>query len=51
MTEGRNAMSFRELVAWAWQATPPVHENTANLLIHIVAVPLFASLKARHDKR
>lgn len=37
----RNAMSFVELVAWAWRETPPVHRNTRNLVIHIVAVPLF----------
>ena len=34
-------MSFRELVAWAWKETPPVHRNVTNLLIHIVAVPMF----------
>ena len=39
--EDRNAMSFRQLVAWAWQETPPVHKNGANLLIHLFAVPLF----------
>ena len=39
--EDRSAMSFSELVSWAWSETPPVHKNTANLLIHIVAVPLF----------
>jgi hypothetical protein len=37
----RNAMSLGELVAWAWQETPPVHSSTGNLLIHIVAVPMF----------
>ena len=40
-SENRNAMSFVELVAWAWRETPPVHRNTRNLVIHIVAVPLF----------
>jgi hypothetical protein len=40
-SEDRNAMSFSELLAWAWRETPPVHKNGANLLIHIVAVPLF----------
>jgi hypothetical protein len=40
-SENRNAMTFSELVAWAWRETPPVHRNTSNLLIHIVAVPLF----------
>src|SRR4051812_40464150 len=39
--EDRNAMSFRELVSWAWRETLPVHHNGTNLLIHIVAVPLF----------
>lgn len=34
-------MSFPELLAWAWRETPPVHRNGTNLLIHIVAVPLF----------
>ncbi len=41
MTEDRNAMSFPELVSWAWRETPPVHKNAANLLIHVFAVPLF----------
>jgi hypothetical protein len=34
-------MPFRELLAWAWRETPPVHRNGANLLIHVFAVPLF----------
>jgi hypothetical protein len=34
-------MAFPELLAWAWSETPPVHRRTANLLIHIFAVPLF----------
>jgi uncharacterized membrane protein YGL010W len=37
----RNAMPLGELVAWAWRETPPVHRSTGNLLIHIVAVPMF----------
>ncbi len=41
MSEDRNAMSLRELVAWAWRETPPVHKNATNLLIHLFAVPLF----------
>lgn len=41
MTDSRDAMTFQELVAWAWQETPPVHENRTNLLIHLVAVPTF----------
>ena len=40
-TEDRSAMSFPELLSWAWRETPPVHRNAANLIIHIVAVPLF----------
>lgn len=40
-SENRNAMSFRELLSWAWRETPPVHRNAANLLIHLFAVPLF----------
>src|SRR5262245_32420031 len=39
----RNAMPLGELVAWAWRETPPVHSSTANLLIHIVAVPMFVA--------
>jgi len=34
-------MSFPELLSWAWRETPPVHRNVTNLMIHIVAVPLF----------
>src|SRR4051812_14690791 len=34
-------MSLGELTAWAWRETPPVHSSTGNLLIHIVAVPMF----------
>jgi hypothetical protein len=41
VSENRDAMSFSELLAWAWRETPPVHKNTTNLLIHIFAVPLF----------
>ncbi|MGH8750788.1 MAG: terminase [Burkholderiales bacterium] len=41
MFEDRNAMSFRELLSWAWGETPPVHKSAANLLIHLFAVPLF----------
>ena len=40
-SEDRNLMTFSELLAWAWKETPPVHKNTANLIIHIFAVPLF----------
>jgi hypothetical protein len=37
----RDSMSFRELLAWAWRETQPVHKNATNLLIHLFAVPLF----------
>ena len=40
-SENRNAMPFSALVAWAWRETPPVHTSVINLVIHIVAVPLF----------
>jgi uncharacterized membrane protein YGL010W len=30
-------------VEWAWRETPPVHKDSKNLLIHIVAVPLFVA--------
>ena len=43
MSEDRNAMSFPELLSWAWRETPPVHENATNLLIHLFAVPLFVA--------
>ena len=33
--ENRNAMSFREVVSWAWTETPPVNRNRTNLLIHL----------------
>lgn len=42
-TNDRNAMSFPELLSWAWTETPPVHKRTANLLIHVFAVPLFVA--------
>ena len=41
--ENRDAMSFRQLVAWAWRETPPVHKSGTNLLIHLIAVPLFVA--------
>ena len=41
--EDRDAMSFHQLVKWAWRETPPVHKNGVNLLIHLVAVPLFVA--------
>ena len=41
--ENRDSMSFRELLAWAWSETPPVHTNRTNLIIHLFAVPLFVT--------
>ncbi len=40
-SEDRSAVSFTELVTWAWRETSPVHRSRTNLLIHIIAVPLF----------
>jgi len=42
-SEDRNAMSFPALLSWAWRITPPTHQNAANLLIHLFAVPLFVA--------
>ena len=39
--ENRDSMSFRELLAWAWRETSPVHTHRVNLVIHVFAVPLF----------
>src|SRR5262245_13897012 len=39
--EDRSRMAFPELISWSWRETPPAHKNGTNLLIHIVAVPLF----------
>jgi hypothetical protein len=39
--ENRDAMPFSDLVAWAWRETPPVHKSARNLVIHLLAVPLF----------
>ena len=41
VSENRDALSYSELLAWAWRETPPVHKNAKNLVIHIFAVPLF----------
>jgi hypothetical protein len=30
-----------ELLAWQWQGYPKYHQSRANLLLHIVLVPLF----------
>ena len=41
--ENRDDMSLRQLVAWAWRETPPVHKSGTNLLIHLIAVPMFVA--------
>jgi hypothetical protein len=34
-------MGIGELLRWQWEGYPKYHQSRANLLIHIVAVPLF----------
>ena len=34
-------MSLGQLLRWQWEGYPKYHQSRANLLIHIVAVPLF----------
>ena len=34
-------MRLGELLRWQWEGYPKYHQSRANLLIHIVAVPLF----------
>lgn len=34
-------MSILELLRWQWSGYPRYHQSRANLLIHIVVVPLF----------
>ena len=34
-------MSIGELLRWQWEGYPRYHQSRINLLIHIVAVPLF----------
>jgi hypothetical protein len=34
-------MTIRQLLQWQWQGYPKYHQSRRNLLIHIVAVPLF----------
>jgi hypothetical protein len=34
-------MTIPELLAWQWRGYPRYHQSRANLLLHIVAVPLF----------
>ena len=36
-------MSVVELLRWQWEGYPRYHRSRANLLIHIVAVPLFVA--------
>ena len=34
-------MSIRELLRWQWEGYSTYHQSRANLLLHIVVVPLF----------
>jgi len=34
-------MTVGQLLTWQWQGYARYHQNTTNLLLHIVAVPLF----------
>ncbi len=34
-------MTVRELLRWQWSGYPKYHRSRVNLLVHIVAVPLF----------
>jgi hypothetical protein len=34
-------MGISQLLRWQWEGYPRYHQSRANLLIHIVAVPLF----------
>ena len=34
-------MSIGQLLRWQWEGYPRYHQSRANLLIHIVAVPVF----------
>jgi uncharacterized membrane protein YGL010W len=34
-------MSISELLHWQWQGYPRYHQSRANLLLHIVVVPVF----------
>jgi hypothetical protein len=34
-------MSMGQLLRWQWEGYPKYHQSRVNLLIHIVAVPLF----------
>lgn len=38
-----NRSDFRRLLAWQWQVYGNAHQDRRNLLIHIVAVPLFGA--------
>lgn len=37
----RDRMSVSQLLKWQWDGYPRYHQSRANLLIHILAVPLF----------
>lgn len=37
------AAYLRELIAWQWKVYGNAHQDRRNLLIHIVAVPVFAA--------
>jgi uncharacterized membrane protein YGL010W len=37
------ATHLRELIAWQWKVYGNAHQDRRNLLIHIVAVPLFGA--------
>jgi len=34
-------MTVGQLLTWQWQGYARYHQNTTNLLLHVVAVPLF----------
>ena len=34
-------MSIRQLLRWQWEGYPRYHQSRANLLLHILMVPLF----------
>jgi len=37
----KQGVSISELLRWQWEGYPKYHQSRPNLLIHIVAVPLF----------
>ena len=38
-----HAANLQNLIAWQWKVYAQAHQDRRNLLIHIVAVPLFAA--------